>query len=158
MNNLDVRIQTRLKKLAYARTVPFCYSCYSDAPSGRCQSCYSDDLMRHLSGDGVEYGIDWVIRSLIRDNVTEINIEEAFSESIRQCYDETIKIGWIEFDTTQALRQLDPVSWDLARSEWLDAEESEGQIVSFDNGLTYFWTNDIERFLDKEKMTSNNKL
>lgn len=103
MNNLDASIQNRLRKLAYGRTIPFCYLCYSDAPSGRCQTCYSDDLMRHLPGDGVEYGVDWVIRSLIRDNLTEVDAEEAFQDSIRQCYDETVKIGWIECDTVEAL-------------------------------------------------------
>ena len=150
MNNLEAGIQQRLKKFAYEQTIPFCYLCYSDAPSGRCPSCLSDDLMRHLPSHGVEYGSEWVIRALIHENLEPINLDEAFEESVRQCYDETVKIGWIEYDTAQALRELDPASWELACSEWADSEESEGQIVSFDHGSPYFWTHDIERFLNRE--------
>ena len=34
MENLNSETQERLKKLAYKLTVPFCYSCYEEAPSG----------------------------------------------------------------------------------------------------------------------------
>ena len=95
-------IQIRLENLAYKRTIPFCYGCYRQAPSGRCELCHSDDLMRELAGDGVEYGVDWVIRALIRENVTPVNTTECFEESIRECYPETTMIGWMECDTVTA--------------------------------------------------------
>ncbi|MBI1862364.1 MAG: hypothetical protein HYR96_15740 [Deltaproteobacteria bacterium] len=111
--------------------------------------------MKHLPGHGVEYGSDWVIRALIHENLEPLNLDEAFQESIRECYDATVKIAWIECDTVQALRELDPISWDLACSEWADAEESAGLIVSFDHGSTYFWAHDIECFLDEEESKDN---
>jgi len=50
-------IQEKLTELAYKRTTPFCYGCYVKAPKGVCPHCHSDDLMRHLEGVGVEYGL-----------------------------------------------------------------------------------------------------
>ncbi len=54
--NLE-EIKNKLTELAFERTTPFCYSCYELCPSGRCNNCGSDDLMRHLEGVGVEYGL-----------------------------------------------------------------------------------------------------
>ncbi len=34
-----------LKQIALNRSQPFCYSCYKLAPTGRCETCGSDDLM-----------------------------------------------------------------------------------------------------------------
>lgn len=50
-------IQQKLETLAFNRTSPFCYGCYIQAPKGICPECHSDDLMRHLNGVGVEYGL-----------------------------------------------------------------------------------------------------
>ncbi len=133
MNDQE-QIKARLEKLAYTKTKPFCYSCYSTAPTGRCEKCGSDDLMRELAGEGVEYGTSWVIESLVRENLTPINDEEEFEESIRQCYPDTVTVGWLTLDTVNTIRDCDPVSWRCARNEWLDTEEQDGQIISFDGG------------------------
>ncbi len=95
--------------------------------------------------------MDWVIESLVRENLTPINEEEAFEESVRGCYEETVKIGWIEYDTVSALKELDPVSWQLAQSEHIDNELSEGNIMTFDNGSTYYTASDVENFLDENE-------
>lgn len=50
-------IQNNLEKIAYAKTIPFCYMCYIEAPTGRCTKCHSDDLMRLLPEYGCEYGL-----------------------------------------------------------------------------------------------------
>ena len=42
---MNTEIQKKLETLAYNRSKPFCYGCYEEAPSGRCLSCGSDDLM-----------------------------------------------------------------------------------------------------------------
>jgi hypothetical protein len=150
-NTLKSEIETRLEKLAYKRTIPFCYGCYQRAPSGRCELCFSDDLMRELAGDGVEYGVDWVIRSLLSSDLTPVDAEEAFEQSIADCYSETTKIGWLEYDTITAIKELDPVSWRCALSEWQCNEEDSGQIFSADGGSTYYWTHDVERYLDENE-------
>lgn len=66
--NLE-EIKNKLTELAFERTTPFCYSCYELCPSGRCKNCGSDDLMRHLEGVGVEYGTDWVIESIVSEEL-----------------------------------------------------------------------------------------
>ena len=48
----------RLEALAFQGTIPFCYSCYIKAPTGRCPNCGTDDLMRLHEETGCEYGVD----------------------------------------------------------------------------------------------------
>jgi len=107
--------------------------------------------MRELAGDGIEFGVDWVIAALIRDNVTPVNTTEIFEESVREYFSETTSIGWIQYDTVTAIQKLDPVSFELAESEWIDNEVSDDRLMSFDSGSTYVWTQDVERFLDESE-------
>jgi len=51
------------------------------------------------------------------------------------------------FDTVTLMKSQDPISWNLARDEWESFEEEEGNIVSFDNGSTYYDINALESFL-----------
>jgi hypothetical protein len=139
----------RLEKLAYEKSTPFCYGCYCKAPTGRCVLCGSDDLMRELAGEGVEYDVDWIVQSLVRNNLTPVDAEEAFAESVSQCYPEDTKIGWLEVDTVTAIKSLDPVSWELAQSEWIDSEIQGGNFISFDEGSTCYHAFDLEQFLDQ---------
>ncbi|GEM_PF-2720287 len=50
-------IEQNLETIAYQKTIPFCYSCYKEAPTGTCKVCCSDDLMRLLPGSGCEFGL-----------------------------------------------------------------------------------------------------
>lgn len=153
MNSLEnSEIMSRLEKLAFKKTTPFCYSCYRKAPTGRCGQCESDDLMRELAGEGVEYGVDWVIRSLVRDNLTPVDTVEAFAESVSQCYAETTTVGWLKLDTVTVLKEMDPVSWRMAESEWIDTEMSEDRLMTFDNGITYYWAHEVEEYLDEAEV------
>ena len=127
---------------------PFCYGCYEAAPSGRCERCGSDDLMRFVPGVGVEYGLDWVAAHLVSEQLTSVDIDKAFEESVSESYPETVKIGWIDYDVASAIKSLDPISWDLAKSERIDAEVSEDVFVTFDSGSTYFRVADVEQMSD----------
>jgi len=149
MENLSQEIKTSLEQIAYKHSIPFCYGCYHEAPSGRCTTCFSDDLMRLVHGVGVEYGTDWVIKHLTSENMVAVDITESFEDSIRGCYDETVEIGWIEYDVVNAIKELDPISWELAESEWIDNEVSEGNLVTLDNGGSYFWLHDLEKFIEE---------
>lgn len=149
MNTKIKTIQNRLNEIALKESYPFCYGCYKRAPSGKCISCGSDDLMRELAGEGVEYGLEWVIKSLVRENLTPVNVSEIFEDSIRDCYPETTCVGWIEVDTVTCLKSYDPVSWSLAESEWVDSEVSDGILITFDNGSTYYSMTDLEYYLDQ---------
>lgn len=146
--NSSKNLSEKLQALAYKITKPFCYSCYQDAPSGKCKLCGSDDLMlRHLAGAGVEYGIGWVIQYIVSEELTPVNLAEAFEESVRECYDETIQVGWMTLDCVGTMKTMDPISWRCAQLEWEDHEANEEHIMSFDNGSTYYYTHDLERLV-----------
>ncbi len=93
---------------------------------------------------GVEYGSAWIVREILREHLTPANTLKAFEESVAECYPESTEIGWIEYDTVSAIKELDPVSWDIAHNEWLDAEVSDGNLVTFYDGLNYYTVSDIE--------------
>jgi hypothetical protein len=145
---MKTEIETKLEELAFKRTIPFCYECYKEAPSGRCTTCGSDDLMRLMPSIGVEYGTEWVIKHILRDELTAVDLAEAFENFIRECYPEATNIGFLQnYDTVSAMKELDPVAWRCAQSEWESQEESEEIILSFDGGLLYYRTSEIEDFL-----------
>lgn len=137
-------IQQKLETLAFNRTTPFCYGCYIQAPKGICPECHSDDLMRFVHGVGCEWGTEWIIKHILQSELESVDIEEQFEESIRECYPETTKVGWMEFDTVTLMKENDPVSWRCALSEYESSEEADGLIVSFDGGSTYYRSDDIE--------------
>ena len=141
-----------LEQLAFQKTIPFCYSCYKDAPKGRCTQCGSDDLMRHLPGVGVEYGTDWVIRELLQEHVLTPEFDELFESSISDCYGEEIKVGWMTLDTVTVMKEMDPISWDMAKQEYIDGLEQEEKLVSFDNGSHYYWADDVEQLLEENNI------
>ncbi len=132
-------IQQKLEQLAYERTTPFCYGCYIKAPKGVCPKCHSDDLMRHLDGVGVEWGTDWVIKHILQEELTSVDIDETFEESVRQCYPEEVTVGWITVDTVEVLKSQDPTSWRIARDEYIDELVAIEEIISYDDGITFYW-------------------
>ncbi len=147
MNN---EIFEQLKELAFKRSIPFCYSCYKEASTGCCESCGSDDLMRLVPGVGCEYGTDWVIKHILETELTAIDLEVEFEESIRQCYPEETTVGWMSFDTVTLMKENDPIGWRCALAEYESQEESAGTILSTDNGNNFYYLSDIEYLLDKK--------
>lgn len=122
-------IQEKLTELAIERTIPFCYSCYQDCPDDYCETCGSDDLMRHLEGVGVEYGTDWVIKSILEEELSEVDLEESFEQMIDEIYGEEIQIGFIKTSVSCAIKELDPIAWDMAKSEHLDFLIEEESVI-----------------------------
>ena len=99
-------------------------------------------------GHGLDWGLESAIREIIDEELTPANLEESFEESMRDVYSETTTIGFLQnYDTVSAIQELDPIAWDLAKSEHIDSLESDEQIMSFDNGGTYFWIHDLEILL-----------
>jgi len=105
--------------------------------------------MYELPGIGVEYGSEWLLREILREHLTPANTLEAFEQSVAECYPETVKIGWIEYDTVSALKELDPVSWNMAHSEFIDVEVADGNLITFDNGSNYYLVSEIDRFIEE---------
>jgi len=144
---MNTEIQKQLETLAYQRSIPFCYHDYIECPTGRCPKCGSDDLMRSVAGVGCEYGVAWVIEHILETELEPANLEEAFEQSVRDCYPETSKVSWMEFDTVTLMKEQDPISWRCALADYESQEESDGNILSFDNGSTYYHQHDIEQLI-----------
>lgn len=148
---MNSELKEKLTQLAFNRSIPFCYSCYHECPSGCCQTCGSDDLMRLLPEVGCEYGTEWVVRHILETELTPVDLEEAFEDSLRDCYPETTKVGWMEFDTVTLMKENDPIAWRCALAEFESNEESEGNFVSFDGASTYYTVQSIESFIEEEE-------
>jgi hypothetical protein len=140
-------IQEKLHQLALKRSTPFCYSCYKVAPAGCCSSCGSDDLMRIVEGVGCEYGTDWVIKHILSEELTPVDTDEVFEESLRQCYPEETTVGWMTFDTVELMKSQDPVFWEMARNEYINSLEQDKEIISFDDGSKYYWVTGLESLI-----------
>jgi hypothetical protein len=140
-------IMKRLEKLAYQKSHPFCYSCYARVLGQECSRCGGDDLMRETES-GVEYGTTWVSEELIRDNLTPIDANEEFEDSIRECYPETVKVLWMELDAVTVAMESDPTSWRIAQDEWLDQDLSEGLLIEVDS--KYYRISEVENYLNRE--------
>ena len=149
MNNHQ-DINERLEKLAYKVSRPFCMGCYIEAPQNVCPKCGSDDLARFHQETRWVSAAPFIIEALIEENLTPVDTEEAFSESVREIYPETTQVAWLTLDTASVCREQDPVSWRIARGEWEDASIEDELITTFDNS-TYYWTHDIEQYLDQAR-------
>ena len=73
----------------------------------------------------------------------QFDMEAAFEDFVRECYAETTKIGWMELDTVSVMKEMDPVSWRCAQSEWETSELQDEQLTSFD-AIFFYLTEDIE--------------
>ena len=69
---------------------------------------------------------------------------------MRECYPEETKVGWMTFDTITLMKENDPVGWRCALVDYEAQEESEGNIISFDGGSTYYNTQSLEEFIEQE--------
>ncbi|MGZ3806008.1 MAG: hypothetical protein ACXVB4_17470 [Pseudobdellovibrionaceae bacterium] len=59
-------------------------------------------------------------------------------------------MGWMTLDSISVMKAMDPIFWQCAQSEWEEQEAREGNIISFDSGLNYYYQTDIENFLEQE--------
>ena len=142
-------IESNLKSIAYKKSIPFCYSCYKEAPSGVCKTCHSDDLMRLIPGVGCEYGTEWVVEELLKEDLEAVDTEEIFEQMIEECYEETTKVGFMEFSTVELMKNNDPIYWSMAQSEYVDGLAQDEQLISFDNGSNYYWIHDLESYIEE---------
>ena len=45
---------------------------------------------------------------------------------------------------------MDEVAWDIAKDEYISSLEEDEEVLSFDNGSTYFWAHDIENLIEEK--------
>lgn len=145
---MNHELYDNLHELAIKRSVPFCMSCYHEAPRGRCETCGTDDLARLLAGHGVDWNSEFIIKHILETELITVDLEESFEEMVRECYPETTKVAWTEFDTFDLLKSQDPISWRCALADFEGQETDAGTITSFDNGNTYYRVEDVERLVE----------
>ena len=143
-------IYNQLTALAFQVSKPFCYLCYREVKTSHCPKCGTDEFMRILEGVGVEYGTEWVIEEILKEHLEPVNQEEAFESMMEDCYPTDIKVAWVELDTIDILKKMCPCDWDMAKDEYIYNLEQDEEVMSFDNGSTYFWTYDIEQLIEEK--------
>ena len=72
------------------------------------------------------------------------------NHAVAHCYPEETKVGWMTFDTVTLMKSQDPISWKIAHDEWESMEEDEGNLLSFDNGATYYQIHQFDYLLSDD--------
>ncbi len=145
MTHLQI-IHGRLQQAALKMTKNFCYSCYKVVEGEHCPDCGTDDFMRHLSGVGVEYGTEWVIAHLLKTRLTPVDGEELYEDFLDECYPE-VKIGEVIYSTSQVLKKVDPLYFQMGASENLHHLADDGVLYEYEG--EYYHIHDIEKMLDE---------
>jgi hypothetical protein len=143
----DAEIGEKLLRIAHEMSKPFCYSCYKPAKGDRCSYCNSDDLMRLVDGVGVEYGLNWVVEHILESNLAEADessLEENFEQYLLELYPETTRVGWLDVDTIQTLKDH-PTDWRIALNGYESELLDNGALVEI-NGRSY-WRHVLEDLL-----------
>ncbi|MCB0361854.1 MAG: hypothetical protein KDD35_03995 [Bdellovibrionales bacterium] len=139
-----------LEAFAYESSIAFCYPCYVEAIDSndgpRCPKCHSDDLARLLCGVGVDWGVLWILEHIVTEKVPAVNIDEMFEDHVSDCYGGDCQIGWLNIDVAHAIKNLDAVSWRIAKSEYADSLIEDGELVEGQDG-NYYWVSDLEKHL-----------
>ena len=143
-------IYNQLTTLAFQVSKPFCYLCYREVKTSHCPKCGTDEFMRIMDGIGCEYGTEWVIEEILRQHLEPVNQEETFESLIEDCYPTDTKVAWVELDTIDILKTMCPCDWDMAKDEYIYNLEQDEEVMSFDNGSTYFRTSDIENLIEEK--------
>ena len=140
----------QLEALVFQETIPFCCLCHIKAPTGQCDNCGSDDLLRLHEETGCQYGVDWFIEDILKENLEPVNEKQVFEQMVADCYPIETKVGWLELNTADTLKVMCSGGWEQAQDESIYSLEEDEEILSFDDGKIYFWTSDIEELLEKK--------
>lgn len=133
-------IKEQLTERAYDESHAFGYSDYRRVEANedgeyRCPKCGSDDLMRELEGVGVEWGTDWIIEHLVREEGEEVDIAELYRDLLDEIYD-PIKFGELEYSPSMVLESVDRVAFEMGCDEYADSELDDGRLIEL-NGSYY---------------------
>lgn len=133
-------IKDKLREQAHEMSRPFCYMDYITVPldeddNAVCPKCGTDDLMRELEGVGVEYGYDWIMEHIVKEEGTAIDGDEMYDDLLDECY-EPFKLGDLEYSPSQVLRDVDPTAYRIGKQDYLDSLVEDGQLVCLDG--TYY--------------------
>jgi len=133
-------IKDKFREQAHEMSRPFCYMDYITVPldedgNAVCPKCGTDDLMRELEGVGVEYGYDWIMEHIVKEEGTAIDADEMYADLLDECY-EPFKMGDLEYSPSQVLKDVDPTAYRIGKQDYLDSLVEDGQLVCLDG--TYY--------------------
>ena len=106
--------------------------------------------MRFMNQVGCDWGVDWVIKELVSE-IEVVDADARYESSIEDYYSETTQVGWLKVNPVSTIKDLDPISWRLAVSEFIDAEESEDLVISFDYRGTWNETWKLLNYCEKKE-------
>lgn len=134
------QVKEALRARAEEESRPFCYTDYVavDADSdGRyvCLKCGSDDLMRELPGVGVEWGYEWVMEHLVKEEGEEVDIAELYRDLLDESYPD-VKVLEFQYSVSYVLETVDPETFKMGASEYADSEVEDGRLIGL-NGKYY---------------------
>ncbi len=126
-------IKEALQEKAYEVSRPFCYTDYMVVKANEdgeyfCPKCGSDDLMRELDGVGVEWGYDWIIEHLVKDEGEAVDVAELYRDLLDEIY-EPVKFGELEYSPSTVLESVDPVAFGMGAGEHADNEVEDGRLI-----------------------------
>ncbi len=126
-------IKDALKEKAEEVSRPFCYSDYMEVKANEdgeyfCPKCGSDDLMRELDGVGVEFGTDWIIEHLVKEEGEAVDVAELYRDLLDEIY-EPVKFGELEYSPSTVLESVDTVAFEMGVSEYADSEVQDGRLI-----------------------------
>ncbi|MDP7320854.1 MAG: hypothetical protein QF441_09615 [Bacteriovoracaceae bacterium] len=65
---------------------------------------------------------------------------------IDDCYGEEVQIGFIKVSVSQAIKNLDPIAWDIAKSECFDSLIRDEEMIEIEG--SYYSKTDLENLLN----------
>lgn len=133
-------VKEALRQRAEEVSRPFCYSDYVVVEADKegdfvCPKCGSDDLMREVEGVGVEWGYDWVMEHLVKEEGEAVDIAELYRDLLDEIYD-PVKFGDLEYSPATVLESVDPVAFQMGCNEYADSEIQDGRLIEL-NGCYY---------------------
>lgn len=141
-------IETKLTRIAFSQSQAFCMGCYTDCPKNYCPKCGSDDLARKTS-ENIEWGTSWVIEEILARELKAVDLDEAFENFMNEVYPDPVALGFLSLEVVSTIKEMDPIAWRCAQSEWESTEESEENIISIDGGSTYYSKYELETFIEE---------
>jgi len=91
--------------------------------------------MRELPGVGVEWGYEWVMEHLVKEEGEEVDIADVYRDLLDEIYP-AVKIGELEYSASHVLETVDPVAFNMGANEYADSEVQDGRLIEL-NGKYY---------------------
>lgn len=86
----------------------------------------------------------------ILNEFDELDMDTLYDEMLDECY-RPIEICGLRYYPSDIFEKIDPVAYRCGFSDFVDSQEKDDRIISFDNGSTYYDLEQIEEFIDQHE-------